>query len=110
MNTDQQEALRQEFLAIPKEQWSAKTFRVIGEYMKVSGKTDKNPDKIWDNGLAALKGVLLELGRPDIYKDAAEWLHRTCKPYWDDKRREERAAKAERTQAALQKPVGEAIG
>jgi hypothetical protein len=101
---DQQEELRQEFLALPKEQWSGKAFRVVGEYMKVSGMAAKHPDKVWDDALASLKGVLLELGRQDIYNDVADWLQRTCKPYWDGRKRDERAAKAAQQQAALQKP------
>jgi len=93
MQADLQEELRQEFLALPKEQWSAKALRIVGEYMKQSGRADKQPDKVWDHGLASLKGALLALGRQDIFKDVSDWLERTCKPYWDDRRREERAAK-----------------
>jgi len=94
MSAEQQDQLREEFLALPREQWPGKAFRVIGEYMKVTGMTAAQPDKVWEDALASLKAVLLELGRPDIYKDAAEWLERTSKPYYDERRRGERAAKA----------------
>ena len=93
MPADLQEELRQEFLAIPMDQWSGKALRIVGEYMQQSGRSDKQPGKVWDHGLASLKGALLALGRQDIFKDVSDWLERTCKPYWDEKRREERAAK-----------------
>src|SRR5262245_59189707 len=105
MNADQ-EALHQEFLALPKDQWTAKAYRLVGDYMKQAGKTDKEPEKVWEGPLAPLKGVLLELGRQDIFLDVSDWLLRTSKPYWDDRKRVERAAKASSKKAASQ-PVSE---